>query len=164
MSTNSDLIKVFSVYIEAPAERVWEALTTSEGNNAWGYGGDVDIDLTPGGAYVNHTTAAMREMGMGDVAISGTVVAADPPHRLELTWSPAWHPEYEPTTLVWELTEYDGGLTRVVLTHDLTAAPALAAEVAGGNDPGAGGGGWPWCLSGLKTWVETGKAMVGSGG
>ena len=32
-------------------------------------------------------------MGMGDVAIHGTVVEIDPPHRLVLSWKAAWYPD-----------------------------------------------------------------------
>ncbi len=160
---SDNLIQVYTVYIEAPASRVWDAITTSEYTNQWGYGGDTEYDFTPGGDYRNLTTDAMKAMGMGDVAISGTVVSVEVGRRLELTWKPAWHPEAAPTVLTWELTEFDGPLTRVVLTHDLTAHPALADEVAGGGEPNQGGGGWPWTLAGLKTLVETGRPMVGSG-
>ncbi|MFV0460120.1 MAG: SRPBCC domain-containing protein [Actinomycetales bacterium] len=154
-----NLIQVYTIYIQAPAAAVWDGITTSKYTTEWGYGGEVEVDLTPGGDYRNFTTEEMKQMGMGDVAASGHVIVADPPHRLELTWSPSWHPELPPTRLTWELTEYPSGLTKVVLTHDLSDAPALAPEVAGGNDPGQGGGGWPWCLSGLKTLLESGTAM-----
>ena len=157
------LIQVYTVYIQAPASEVWDAITTSEYTNRWGYGGDTEYDFTPGGEYRNLTTDAMKAMGMGDVAISGTVVSVEVGRRLELTWLPAWYPDAPPTLLTWELTEFDGPLTRVVLTHDLTAFPALADEVAGGGEPHQGGGGWPWTLAGLKTLVETGRPMVGSG-
>lgn len=156
---SDNLIQSYSVYINAPAAKVWEAITTSEYTRQWGYGGDSEYDLTPGGAYRNLTTPEMKEMGMGDVAVSGTVVEVDEPNKLVLDWSPAWHPESEATRLTWEITEYPSGLTRVVLTHDLTAAPEYAAEVAGGGEPAQGGGGWPWCLSGLKTVLETGQPM-----
>lgn len=98
-------------------------------------------------------------MGLGDIAVSGTIVEVSEPRLLVLDWSPAWHPEAAPTRLTWELAEYPGGLTKVVLTHDVSAAPDMAPEMAGGGDPAGGGGGWPWCLSGLKTLVETGEPM-----
>ena len=150
---------VYSIYIKAPAQQVWEAITTSEHTTRWGYGGETEIDPRPGGAYRNLSTPEMREMGIGDVAVEGTVVEIDEPNRLVLDWSPTWHPDFEPTRVTWELTEYPSGLTQVVLTHDVSRAPELAAEVAGGSDPGTGGGGWGWCLSGLKTLLETGHPM-----
>lgn len=157
MSDNS--IQVYSIYIKAPAQRIFDAITTSEDTNRWGYGGDVEYDLTPGGTYRNLTTPEMRQMGMGDVAVEGKVIEVDPPHRLVLTWKPSWRPELDDTQVTWELTEFPSGLTRVVLTHDVSGAPELAAEVAGGGDPAQGGGGWLWSLSGLKTLVETGQQM-----
>ncbi|MDN5791290.1 MAG: SRPBCC domain-containing protein, partial [Micrococcales bacterium] len=146
---NDSTVHVYSIYINSPAQKVWDAITRSEYTTKWGYGGDVDYDLTPGGAYTNYTTDEMKQMGMGDVAVSGEVIEVDEPTRLVLDWRPSWHPDLEPTRLTWELTEYPSGLTQVVLTHDVSKAPEIGAEIAGGGDPGSGGGGWPWSLSGL---------------
>ncbi len=150
---------IYSIYINAPAQKIWDAITTSEYTSRWGYGGDVEIDPRPGGVYRNLTTDEMKQMGMGEVAVNGSVVEIDEPRRLVLDWAPAWYPEAEATRVTWELTEYPGGLTQVVLTHDVTNNPQLLAEVTGGADPGSGGGGWPWALSGLKTLMETGRSM-----
>ncbi|HHU09830.1 MAG TPA: hypothetical protein GXZ60_07425 [Intrasporangiaceae bacterium] len=154
-------VQVFRIYIEAPAEKVWEAMTSKEFSTKYGYGGEASYDLTPGGDYVAGTTDEMKEMGMGDVAVTGKVIEADPPRRLVQTWIAAWH--NEETTLTWELTEYAGPLTGLTLTHDCTGAPNTARDVEGSGDAEQGGGGWPWVLAGMKTYLETGKAMVGSG-
>lgn len=156
---SNDIVQIYSIYIKASAAQVWEAITDSAYSTRWGYGGPVEIDQRPGGTYRNLTTDEMKQMGMGDVAVEGEVLEVDPPNRLVLSWKPSWHPESTPTRLTWELTEFPGGLTLVKLTHDLTAAPEYAAEVAGGTDPSQGGGGWPWSLAGLKTLLETGSPM-----
>ena len=45
-----DLSKqIHGIYIDAPAEKVWEALTSSDYSNQYGYGGNIEIDLQPGG-------------------------------------------------------------------------------------------------------------------
>lgn len=151
---------VYSIYINAPAQQVWDAITTSDYTTKWGYGGKVHIDLTPGGAYTNFTTDEMKQMGLGDVSISGTVIEVAAPTRLVLDWKAGWYPDREPTRVTWELTEYPSGLTQVTLTHDVSNVPELGAEIAGGaGDPDQGGGGWPWALSGLKTLLETGAPM-----
>jgi len=150
---------VHSIYIKAPAHRIWDAITTSEGTTRWGYGGEVEIDPRPGGTYRNLSTPEMKAIGMGDTAIEGEVLEIDPPRLLVLAWHPTWHPEAPSTRLTWELTEYPNGQTKVVLTHDVSAAPGLFDELNGGGDPEGGGGGWPWSLSGLKTLVETGRPM-----
>lgn len=157
----ADLVQVYRIYISAPVEKVWEAITTSEFTTQWGYGGEVEYDLTPGGAYRSLTTEDMRTMGMGEVAVTGEIVEVEVNKLLKTTWSPAWYPDAEPTLLTWELTQFEGGLTLVTLTHDSSANPALAVELAGGGEPQAGGGGWLWSLAGLKTLIETGHPMAG---
>lgn len=154
-------IQVFRIYIEAPIEKVFAAITSSEFSTRFGYGGAVDYDLSEGGDYVSHTTDQMKAMGMGDVAATGRVIEVDPPRRLVQTWVAAWH--NEETTLTWELTDYDGRLTGLTLTHDCTGAQPTARDVEGTGDPDQGGGGWPWILASLKTLLETGRPMVGAG-
>ncbi|GAB95058.1 uncharacterized protein YndB with AHSA1/START domain [Kineosphaera limosa] len=158
---NAPELQVFRVYIEAPAQKVWDAITSKEFSTKYGYGGDVFYDLVAGGDYRSDTTAEMKEMGMGDVAVTGKVIEADPPHRLVQTWIAAWH--QEETTLTWDLVEYEGGLTGLTLTHDCTGAQNTARDIEGTGDAAQGGGGWPWVLAGLKTYLETGRQMVGSG-
>lgn len=159
--SETNTLQVYSVYINASAQQVWDAITLPEHTARWGHGGAAEYDLSPNGAFRLLSTPGMRAMGLGDVAVSGTVVKADPPKLLVLDWLPAWHAEAKPTRVTWELTAYPDDVTKVVLTHDVSAAPDLADEFAGGSDPGQGGGGWPWALSDLKSMLETGSAMAG---
>lgn len=158
---NAPDVQVFRVYIEATAQQVWDAITSKEFSTKYGYGGEVFYDLVAGGEYRSDTTAEMKQMGMGDVAVTGQVLEADPPHRLVQTWIAAWHSEE--TTLTWELVEYFGPLTGLTLTHDCTGAQNTARDIEGTGNAEQGGGGWPWVLAGLKTYLETGRQMVGSG-
>lgn len=158
---NAPDVQVFRVYIEATAQQVWDAITSKEFSTKYGYGGEVFYDLVAGGEYRSDTTAEMKQMGMGDVAVTGKVLEADPPHRLVQTWIAAWH--NEETTLTWELVEYGGPLTGLTLTHDCTGAQNTARDIEGTGNAEQGGGGWPWVLAGLKTYLETGRQMVGSG-
>ncbi|GGA61223.1 transcriptional regulator [Pseudoclavibacter endophyticus] len=155
-------IQVHSIYIDAPAEKVWQALTDSEYSNKWGYGGDVTFEAKPGGSYINHTTDEMKRMGMGDVAMTATIVELDPPHRLVLDSQAVWHDE-PPQRLTYEIAQLAGGLSRVTLTHDVTNAPKTASDVAGNDNVEQGGGGWPWTLASLKTLLETGRPMTTAG-
>lgn len=52
-------VQVYSIYIHAPAAKIWQAITTSEYTTRWGYGGEVEYDLQPGGTYKNFTTEEM---------------------------------------------------------------------------------------------------------
>lgn len=150
--------QVFRIYINAPAQKVWDALTSSELAQQYGYGTPVDVDLTPGGHCRHLTTDEMKQMGLGDVAAEGEVVEVDPPNRLVITWNPCWNDE-PATRITYDIVSSPGHATSLTLTHTLAGAPTTAAEVAGGGDPEQGGGGWPWVLSGLKTFLETGQPM-----
>ena len=46
-------VKVFEIYIKAPAEKVWEAITTPEWTARYGYKALSEYDLRPGGAFVH---------------------------------------------------------------------------------------------------------------
>lgn len=152
--------RVYSIYIDAPAQKIWDAITSSEYTTKYGYAGPVDYDLSPGGAYTAYASEEMKAMGMADVVVNGKVIEVDPPRKLVQEWSPAWLEE-PPVTLTWEIAEYPNGPSHLTLTQDVSGAPETDRQTAGGTDPGAGGGGWPWVLASMKTLVETGKPMTG---
>nr|WP_255375835.1 SRPBCC domain-containing protein [Saccharomonospora sp. CUA-673] len=102
-------------------------------------------------------------MGMGDEALTATVVELDPPRRLILDWQAAWHTDEPPQRLTYDIDEVAPGLCRVTLTHDVTDAPETAKDVAGNGKVEQGGGGWPWVLASLKTLLETDRTMTTAG-
>jgi uncharacterized protein YndB with AHSA1/START domain len=102
------------------------------------------------------------------VIVDGEVLESDPPRRLVQTWRMNMDPTCQAeghTRLTWEIGEPgEGGVCRLTVTHDLTDAPATAALVSGAfaeQNEGAGGGGWAWVLSDLKTVLETGRGFAG---
>lgn len=151
--------QIHRIFIDAPPEKVWEAITTPEFSRLYGYTGDVRYDLSPGGSYEHRASEEMKTMGMPDVVVTGEVLECDRPRRLVQTWAPVWIQDEEPGTVTWEIEATADGATRLTLTHEGLGAET-ARQVAGNPDPmGQGGGGWPWVLSGLKTVLETGRAM-----
>ena len=84
--------QVYEIYIQAEPKAIWDAITSPEWSVKYGYGGKVDYDLRPGGAYRAHPSEEMKQGGaaMGitvpDVVIDGEVIEADPPHKLVHTW------------------------------------------------------------------------------
>ena len=154
-------VQVYRVWIQATAEAIWEAITSPEWSDRYGYGGTVEYDLRPGGAYRTLASAQMKSFGAPDVVVDGEVLEADPPRRLVQTWRMLMDPDNEPegfTTLTYEIDPQPGGVCRLTLTHDLTNAPRMAL-ITDGSSEGEGGGGWPWVLSGLKTLLETGAPL-----
>jgi uncharacterized protein YndB with AHSA1/START domain len=160
--------QVYRVYIKATPQAIWDAITKPEWTDRYGYGGRVEFDLRPGGAYRHPTTEAMRAMGAGDLAVDGEVIESDPPRRLVQTWRMVMGgPELEAegfTRLTYEIEEGQGGVSKLTLIHDLAGAPQLALLVGGQMEDTGAGGGWNWVLSGLKTVLETGTSLDWQGG
>jgi uncharacterized protein YndB with AHSA1/START domain len=152
--------QVYRVYIGARPERIWQAITDPEWNSRYGYGAPGEFELRPGGAYRSYATEQMKQAStqMGypqppEVIVDGEVVDSEPPRRLVQTWRMNMDPTCQAE-----------GFTRLTVTHDLTGAPATADLVSGTTaeqNDGAGGGGWAWVLSDLKTLLETGKGFAG---
>ena len=43
--------RVHEIYIKAPQEQIWEAITSPEWTAKYGYGAAIDVELKPGGKY-----------------------------------------------------------------------------------------------------------------
>jgi uncharacterized protein YndB with AHSA1/START domain len=151
--------QVYRLYVKASPQAIWDAITTREWAERYGYAAPVEYELRPGGAFRGFPSEAMAEHGASEVIIEGEVLEADPPHRLVQTWDPLFCPEIvdePPTRLTWEIEEVENGVSTLTLTHELEDAPKTATMVAGA--PGTGGG-WSFVLSDLKTLLETGSSL-----
>jgi uncharacterized protein YndB with AHSA1/START domain len=166
--------QVFRVWIRTTPEKIWTAITDPGWSVKYGYGAPCYYDLEPGGSYRAEPTQEMldfaKENGwpMPDVIVDGEVIEADPPRLLKQTWRMLMDPgtAAEPfTTLTYLIEELKSqpGVCRLTLTHELTGAPATSTMVAGSPLDEAGGGGWAWVLSDLKSLLETGAALNGRG-
>ncbi len=156
-------VQVHRIYIHVPAQRVWDALVDPGWTDRCGYGGVVHGALTPGAPFATEAGEGMQAAGVHGTMVDGEVLECGPPRRLVQTWRLYMDEGLRAegfTRLTHELDEFDG-VTRLTLTHDCTGAPGHAAMTGGTGDalPGAGGGGWPWVLSDLKSLLETGTAF-----
>jgi uncharacterized protein YndB with AHSA1/START domain len=155
--------QVYRVYIRATPEAIWDAITQPEWSQRYGYGGSVEYDLRPGGAYRALASEEMRAHGSPEVAVDGEVIEADPPRRLVQTWRMLMDPGMVAegfTRLTYEIEPRDDDVTRLTLIHELEGAPRLALLLSGGMEAEGAGGGWNWVLSSLKTLLETGDPLV----
>jgi len=167
MTETNVTTQVYRVYIKTTPQAVWDAITKPEWTERYGYGGSAEFDLRPGGAYRGLSSKAMRSMGVGEVAVDGEVIEADPPRKLVQTWRLAMDPDIAAegfTRLTYEISDTGDGVTRLTLTHELEGAPKLALLVSGALEDTGAGGGWSWVLSGLKTLLETGAPLNGPPG
>jgi uncharacterized protein YndB with AHSA1/START domain len=154
--------QVYSVYIRATPEAIWEAITKPEWSQKYGYGGSVDYELRAGGGFRALASEEMLAHGAPEVIVDGEVVESDPPRKLVQTWRMLMDEGIAAegfTRLTYEIAESHGGVTKLTVVHDLEGAPKLANMVAGGLEAEGAGGGWSWILSDLKTLLETGDPL-----
>jgi uncharacterized protein YndB with AHSA1/START domain/DNA-binding transcriptional ArsR family regulator len=144
-----DMEKVFEIYIQTSPERLWEAITDPAVRARYQFGARVESDWAPGSEYtVEHVGAAGR-------LIEGENLEVDPPRRLTQSFRAVWNDDVaaEGTSHVtWEI-EPVGDSCRLTVTHD---------QLRDGADEHLYGG-WPMILSGLKTWLETGRELTTPG-
>jgi uncharacterized protein YndB with AHSA1/START domain len=163
MTETSVTTQVYRVYIRATPEAVWEAITKPEWSARYGYGGYVEYDLRPGGAYRARASEEFLAAGAPEVVIDGEVIEADPPNKLVQTWRMLMDEQLKEegfTRLTYELSESEGGVTKLTLIHELEGAPQLSKLLAGELEDRGAGGGWAWVLSDLKTVLETGRGFA----
>jgi uncharacterized protein YndB with AHSA1/START domain len=154
--------QMFCVYIKATPQAVWDAITSPEWSEKYGYRGRTEYELRPGGSYKAFATEDMKAFGAPDVVVDGEVVEVEAPTRLVQTYRMLFSPELEAegfTRVTWELREEQPGLTRLLVTHECEGAPNHAGAVRGLRPLAEGGGGWPLVLSDLKSLLETGEAF-----
>ena len=156
--------QVYRVYIRATPQAIWDAITSPEWTERYGYGGraEWDPDLKPGATYRGLASEAMRSMGAPEVAVDGEIIEVDPPHKLVQTWRMLMDDSMVAegfTRLTYEIAEGKGGVSKLTLIHELEGKPQLALLLSGGLEDMGAGGGWTWVLSDLKTLLETGASM-----
>ena len=118
-------MQVHRVYINAPAQRVWDALRARSGPTGTATAASCSPTCAPGGAFV---TTPARDAGVRRVraVIDGEVLESDPPRRLVQTWRMLMDDGLKAegfTRLTYELVDETDGVTRLTVTHDLTGAP-----------------------------------------
>ena len=142
--------QVYSVFIRATPEQVWDGITKPEFTTRYFHGTKIDSTFEPGSPYLSVSGDDERKL------VEGEILESDPPRMLRHTWRSLYDPDTasEPHSRVtWEIEPQDGGVTKLTVTHDqLEAAPKTAEGVAGG---------WSYVLSGLKTLLETGSPLEG---
>jgi len=141
--------KVFEIYIRTTPERLWEAITDPTIRAKYQFGAGAESDWTPGSRY-----ALTHPGGDGPLA-EGENLVVEPPLRLVQTMHTLWSEEAEAegtSRVTWEI-EPVGDSCRLTVTHDQLREGA----------PEELYGGWPMILSGLKTWLETGRTLTTPG-
>jgi uncharacterized protein YndB with AHSA1/START domain len=162
MTTATETIQMYRVYIKASPEAIWEALTKPEWTVKYGYAPILQYDMRAGGSFRAHANEGMKALGCPDVISEGEVIEADPPRKLVQTWRMTMTPELAAealTRLTCEIEPVRGGVCKLTVIHDVTGAPKWASVLRGESESAGAGGGWSEILSGLKTLLETGEQL-----
>jgi uncharacterized protein YndB with AHSA1/START domain/DNA-binding transcriptional ArsR family regulator len=171
MESTKDTTFVYTTYIHATPEKVWQGLTDPaftkqywrhpnaggvEMQSDWKKGSTYDVNYEQSGLVVSHPDQVILE--------------SDPYRRLAYTWhtfTPEWAAAHgidqalatewgaEPRSRVaFEIEDAGGGVVKLTVMHD-------------GFEPGSAvlqgvSGGWPAVISALKTLLETGSSLPSS--
>ena len=151
MSTmTAQATQVYSVFVRATPEQLWDAITKPEFTSKYFYGSVIESTWEHGAPYAGWAIDRSQQY------VDGEVIEASPPRKLVTTWRALYDPETaaEPFSRVtWEIEPAGDGVTKLTVVHDeLEASPKTAENVAGG---------WSFVLSGLKTLLETGEPLSG---
>lgn len=137
---------VYVIYIAAAAEKVWEALTSSAFTTQYFFGRSAESDWTVGANW-----SLRKPDGRADA--SGRVIESDPPHKLTVSWNIDWaEPKLPECFVTYEIETVGDNLVRLTMT-EAHPTPIAAHLLEGGRK------GWPMILSGLKSLIETGRAL-----
>jgi uncharacterized protein YndB with AHSA1/START domain len=142
-TTSATQTIVQEITINAPAERVFEALTNPEQRTQW-WGSEgrfqtahVESDLRVGGKWKMSGTGFGRPF-----TVTGEYRAIERPGVLAFTWLPSWQADASETLVRFDLSETDG-ITTVRVTHSgLTPEGAEAHK------------GWAQILAWLRSFAE----------
>lgn len=150
---------MYVTYIATTAEKVWQALVDTDVTRQYWVGPNetavphVNVsDWKVGSRWEHQRVDEERRVDM-----VGKVLESAPPHRLVISWSrPADEAdETKHSRVTFAIDAHGEGVIRLTVLHeDLENDPKMLAGISGG---------WPKVLSNLKTLLETGRALPGSG-
>ena len=136
---------IFTFYIAAPIDKVWNGFVSKETNRTIFMGADFEVDLRPGGAM---TWSGPGKDGQPTRYVTGEVLAVEAPTRFEYKFGMG-----------------DGAIksrVTIALTQETEAVKVVVTNDDWRDDDPAysqNADGWPRILSRLKTLLETGKTF-----
>jgi uncharacterized protein YndB with AHSA1/START domain len=137
---------VYTTYVHATPEQVWRALTDPELTGR--YWGHAQVSDWAVGSRIDH----VRVDGSGISDATGSVIEADPPHRLAFGFDDpkqAEDPTFEPSIVTFEIESY----------RDIVRLTVIHTRLRDADELRAIGEGWPTVLANLKTLLETGDVL-----
>ncbi|MCH7585040.1 MAG: helix-turn-helix domain-containing protein [Acidobacteria bacterium] len=138
---------VYTTYIAGSVADVWRAITDGDRTVKYFYETRVESTWEPG--------SSIRYLAEdGSVVADGEIISYEPEARVEMLFHARWDPELEaegPVRQAWIVADAGGTTMLSVEMYDVAVDSKTFSEFTGG---------FPFIVSGLKTLVETGKAMA----
>jgi uncharacterized protein YndB with AHSA1/START domain len=152
ISSDNDAV-IVEIEIDAPPDRVFQALTHREQAMQWGASDAFEIilweiDLRVGGTwrFISKTRTGKNPPGLDNYDHHGEYLEVDPPRLLVQTWHANWHSNpAHPTIVRWELTPTKKGTLLKVTHSGLTPLAGAAQGYAQG---------WPGLVEQIKNFLE----------
>lgn len=136
---------VYVVYIRAGRDAVWNALIDNKTERVWWVGTRMNSTFKPGAPHAFERN--------GKIDVRGQILEREDEKRLVFTFhveGPGPQHEEGPTLVEYTLEQFED-TTKLTVTHSNLKK--------GGKVRGAISGGWPFVLSGLKSFLESGGAV-----
>lgn len=136
---------IFTYYIAAPIEKVWDGFVSKDANQKIFMGADFEVELKPGGSM---TWSGPGKDGKPARYVTGRVLRVDTPRLFEYEFGMGMGEKMSHVTV--ELTPESEAVKVIVINDGWTEDDPAYAQNAEG---------WPRILSRLKTLLETGKTF-----
>ena len=139
----------YVTFIDAPREKVWEALTSAEFTEKYWFKSQCTGDWSEGSDY---TFTVADEDGGRKVVLAGKVIKNDFPNELVYQFTCPDNEEVkDEDTMVQYLLEESDGYTKLSLRHyGFEEGSKMINMISSG---------WPCIMASLKSLLETGKAL-----
>jgi uncharacterized protein YndB with AHSA1/START domain len=150
---------VYTIYIRAGRDQVWDALTQPEATSRYFHGIGRSTGSRPHSSWRPGERLLWTESGSDQVIVDGQVIEYRRPTLLAYSWSVRFDDELAreaSSRVTWTLEEpelldrygpHTAGITQLTMVHDnFPTGSKVYGNVARG---------WPFLLSSLKTFLET---------
>jgi uncharacterized protein YndB with AHSA1/START domain len=136
---------IYAVYIAAPIEKIWAALTIGSISKEYWGGRQVESDWQVGSPVRFRLDDERYDV------VRAQVLEIDPPHRLAMGWTYDLEPLQPSSRVTYTLEQASPENVKLTVVHEVWQEGSLV-------DDGLKNG-WPAILSSLKSYLETGQAL-----
>jgi len=139
----------YITYISSTAENVWDALTNTKHTEQYFFGTAIQSDWQVGSRV---------EYSRGKVTDYGEILSYEPHQEMSYTWESVSDETIRqgPNVVTFRLQEMSEDVVKLTLIHDYLMDADYVDEP---NTFRGVNNGWPFILSNLKSYLETGEIM-----